>query len=304
MPGQILTELPDHYQPMFSSNWEYLLSQKDSRFENAVSRLPVMGKERYISQLDDDGAMRPVVTRNGQTVPQDTDTSLRVLRVKGYDAVTWIDEWDELSLKDLPAPQSEHVNIHAKKAKRTIDDIIIAAIEGTVYGGVDGTTALTVGNGQKVAVNYVRTGTAVNSGMTLAKLIRAKRIADENEWPDDGRYIAMKAAQFEDLLADVDQVSNSRYSDVKALVDGSINRFMGFTFIRSERLTVDSGTDIATCLCWHKSMVVLGDGQNEKARIDILPTQNHSIQIRTTLVKGATRKQEEGVILIYADQSP
>lgn len=303
MPGQILTELPDHYETQFSQNWEFLLSQKDSRFENAVSRLPVKGKERRISQLDDDGAMREVTTRNGVTVPQDTDMSIRWLRVRGYDAVTWIDEWDEISLGELPAPESEHVTVHARKAKRTIDDIIIEAIEGTAYTGTDGTTPVTVPSGQQVAVNYTG-ATAANTGMTLAKLIRAKRIADENEWDDMGRYLAMKAAQFEDLLRDVDQVSNSRYSDVKALVDGKINSFLGFTFIRSERLTVDSGTDIATCLAWSKPMVVLGDGQNQKARIDILPQQNHTIQIRTTMVKGATRKQEEGVILIFADQSP
>lgn len=297
-----MTELPAHFETQFSNNWEYLLQQKDSRFENAVSRLPVKGKERRLSQLGE-VEMRDIVTRNGQTVPQDTPMSARWLRLKGSDAVTWIDEWDEISLGDLPAPESEHVTAHAMAARRKIDDIIIEAMVGTNYIGEEGTTPVTMPSSQEVAVNYTG-ATAANTGLTLAKLIRAKRILDENEVPFEGRYFAHRAAQLEDLLLDVDQVSNSRYADVKALVDGKVNYFMGFTFIQSQRLPVDAGTDIATNIAWQKNFVVLGDGQNPKARMDILPMQNHSIQIRTTLLKGATRRQEEAVVLVYVDQSP
>lgn len=302
MPGQILTQLPEHYETMFSNNWEYLLQQKNSRFENAVSRKPVRGKERRLSQLGT-LEMRDIVTRNGQTIPQDTDMSIRWVRPKGADCVTWIDEWDEIALGELPAPESEHVTAHAFAANRKTDDIIIEAMTGTNFVGEDGTTPVTVPSSQEVAVNYTG-ATAANTGLTLAKLIRAKRILDDNEVPDGNRYFAHRAAQLEDLLRDVDQVSNSRYADVKALVDGKVNYFLGFTFIRSQRLPVDAGTDIATNIAWHKDFVVLGDGQNPKARMDILPMQNHSIQIRTTLLRGATRLQEEAVVLVYCDQSP
>lgn len=302
MPGQILTQLPEHYETMFSNNWEYLLQQKNSRFENAVTRKPVNGKERRFSQLGT-LEMRDIVTRNGQTIPQDTEMSIRWVRPKGADCVTWIDEWDEIALGELPAPESEHVQAHAFAANRKTDDIIIEAMVGTNFVGEDGTTPVTVPQSQEVAVNYTG-GTAANTGLSLAKLIRAKRILDDNEVPDEGRYFAYRAAQLEDLLRDVDQVSNSRYADVKALIDGKVNYFLGYTFIRSQRLPVDPQTDIATNIAWHKNYVVLGDGQNPKARMDILPMQNHSIQIRTTLLRGATRLQEEAVVLIYCDQSP
>jgi hypothetical protein len=302
MPGQILTELPDHYETMYSQNWQALLQQSDSRFLGAVTRKTVRGKELRLSQLGPI-EMRDVTTRNGQTIPQDVDMPARWLRVAGYDAVNWIDEWDHISLGDLVEPRGDLVTAQSKGAMRKQDDIIIAAIEGTNYTGTNGTTATTVPSTQEVAVNYTG-ATAANTGMTLAKWIRAKRIMDDNEVPAEGRYIAMKPAQLEDLLRDVDQVSNSRYSDVKALVDGKIDRFLGFTVIMSTRLTVDAATDIATVLAWHRDFVVYGDGESPKARIDILPTQNHSIQVRTTLVAGATRRQEEAVVLIYCDQSP
>ena len=303
MPGQILTAIPSHYETQFSDNWEFLLQQKDSRFENLVRHLPVKGKERRISYLGSLN-MRPVVTRNGRTIPQDSPMAARWLRVRGFDAVTWIDEWDDISLGELPAPESEHVSAHAMAAKRQKDDVIIAAFSDDAYVGDNGTDAVAVPASQKVAVNYVRTGSPANSGLTLAKLIRAKFILDTAQVPTEGRYFALSAVQMTDLLADVDQVSNSRYSDVHALVEGEISRFLGFTFVSSERLTLDTATDIRTCVAWQRDGVVYGDSQQPKARIDILPTQNHTIQVRTTLVAGATRVEEERVVLVYTDQSP
>jgi hypothetical protein len=263
----------------------------------------VTGKERRISQIGSIN-MRPVVTRNGQTVPQDLPMAARFLRVRGYDAVTWIDEWDDISLGELPAPQSESVQAHAMAARRQIDDTIIEAATGTAYIGETGTTAVDLGNAQKVAVTYHSGGTSANTGMTLDKLIRAKYLLDVAEVPMEGRYLAMSSKQLSDLLADVDQVSNSRYSDVKALVDGTINRFLGFTFVFSERLFKDPATDIRTCFAWYRDGIALSNTEQPRARIDILPTQNHSIQIRTTMIVGATRLQEAFVIAIYCDESP
>lgn len=303
MPGQILQSLPQHYETTFSDNWDWLLQQKDSRFENYVKRIAVTGKERRISQI---GAinMRPVITRNGETIPQDTPMAARWLRVRGFDCVTWIDEWDQISLAELPAPQSESVMAHAMAARRQIDDVIIAAATGTAYIGVDGTTPVDLGSAQTVAVNYNGTSSPANAGLTLAKLIRAKFLMDTAEVPQDNRYIAVSAQQLADLLQSVDQVSNSRYSDVKALIDGTVTRFMGFNFIYSERLAHDLSTDIRTCFAWYRDGIALGDVQQPRARIDILPTQNHTIQIRTTMVTGATRLQEGYVIMILCDQSP
>jgi len=302
MPGQILTQLPSHFETQFSDNWEFLLQQRDSRFENRVKRYTVKGKERRISQYGQIN-MRPVVTRNGQTIPQDSPLAARWLRVRGYDAVTWIDEWDEISLGELPAPQGESVMAHAMAARRKLDDVVIEAATGTAYIGDDGTTAVDLGNAQKVAVDYTGV-TAANTGMTLAKLIRAKFLMDTAEVPKENRYLAMSAQQMADLLLDVDQVSNSRYSDVKALVEGTITRFMGFDFVESERLYLDPATDIRTCFAWYRDGIGLADTQQPKARIDILPTQNHTIQVRTTMIAGAVRLQEAYVIAIYCDQSP
>lgn len=303
MAGSILTTLPEHYQTQFGDNWTHLLQQMDSRFKDKVRNETVNGKERTFSQIDAVGPMRLITTRNGKTIPSDSTLAKRWLRVSGYDYVTWIDEWDEIALGNLPAPESEHVVAHARAANRNIDDVIIDAAFGTNYVGETGTTAVDLTSSEQVAVTYVETGSAVNSGLTVAKLRRAKYLMDIQEVPDDMRFIAVGAQQEQDLLRTT-EVTSSDYNTVRALVQGQINTFLGFEFVKSQRLPLVSATDVRSVLCWHKEGIVLGTGQGRKARLDILPTQNHTIQIRTTEVIGSTRLEEARIVEIFCDESP
>jgi hypothetical protein len=300
----MLTQLPEHFQPQFATSWEHLLQQKRSRLDGKTRAVPVNGKERTFSQLGT-SQMREVTTRNGVTLPSDTAMVKRWLRIKAYDEVTFIDEFDDISLGDLPTPKSEHVQSHAMAAFRTMDSVLIAAMEGTNYTGEDGTTAVTLGAGQQVAVNYVRSGSPTNSGLTLAKILRALSILRENEVEDeDPLYLVVSQRQIDDLLNDVVEVKSVDYNNVKALVDGTVNKFGGFEFVRTQLLTLNASTDVRTCIAFAKSGVVLGVGRERGARVDIRPDLNHTIQIRTTMALGATRLQEEKVVLVYCDESP
>lgn len=299
----MLTQLPEHFQTDFADNWEHLLQQKESRLENKVGRVTVKGKERTLSQLGK-SKMRLITTRNGKTIPSDSTMAKRWLRPKGYDEVTFIDEFDAIALGELPAPESEHVTAHAMAAKRTMDEVIIAALEGTSYIGEDGTTAVDMPASQKVAVDYVVSGSAANSGLTLGKLNRAKYILDANEVPQEGRYFAHSAKQLKDLLDNVVEVKSSDYNEVKALYDGRVNRFLGFDFVMLELLTLDSATDIRTCIAWQRDMCALGVSAEKSVKISIRDDISETIQIRTKMLLGATRRQEEGVVLVYCDESP
>jgi len=169
---------------------------------------------------------------------------------------------------------------------------------------VDGTTAVDVPSTQKVAVDYVQSGSAANSGLTLAKLAKAKYILDKNEVDAEGRYFVHSAKQLNDLLVNVIEIKSSDYNNVKSLVDGKVNMFLGFEFVMTELLTLDTSTDVRTCIAYQKDGLALGIGMEKSAKIDILATQNHSVQIRTVLMIGATRKEEERVVLVYTDESP
>jgi hypothetical protein len=299
----MLTKLPEHYQIDFGDNWEHLVQQSESRLEGKCQRVTVKGKERTFSQMGK-SKMRLITTRNGKTVPSDTPMAKRWLRPKGYDEVTYIDEFDHVALGELPTPQSEHVVNHAMAAKRTMDEVLIAALEGTSYIGEDGTTAVDLGSGQMVAVNYVQSGSAVNSGLTLAKLAKAKYILDKNEVEAEGRYFVHSAKQLNDLLVNVIEIKSHDYNAVKSLVDGVVNKFMGFEFVMTELLTLVTATDVRTCIAYQKMGVALGIGEEKSVKISIRDDLNETIQVRTKMLIGATRKEEERVVLVYCDESP
>lgn len=292
-----LTQIPEHFQTDFADNWEFLCQQMDSRLGGRVRRVPVNGKERTLSQLDAID-MREITSRNGATSAQDTTMAKRWLRLKGYDMVTHIDEFDELSLGELSAPTSEHVRAHAMGFNRKVDSVIISAAEGTAYVGEDGTT--TQAATLSVAVNY----SGSNEGLTLAKILETKRLMDEQECPEEGRVFTYSAQQLYDLLNSVDQVRSSDYVNVKALVEGKVNHFAGFEFVRTELLTLNSSTDVRTCLAFQRDGVALGVGQDRKVKISIRDDLNETIQIRTVANLGATRVDEDRVVLVYCDESP
>ncbi|MCB0993893.1 MAG: hypothetical protein KDB21_02295, partial [Acidimicrobiales bacterium] len=81
---------------------------------------------------------------------------------------------------------------------------------------------------------------------------------------------------------------------VRALVQGEIDTFVGFKFIRIERLP-KSGTDRA-CYAWATSGVMLGMGAEPAARIDERPDKGYATQVYFGLSVGATRLEEEKVV--------
>lgn len=298
-----LTQLPEHYQTDFADNWIHLLQQKESRLEGKVKHVTVKGKERTFSQLGK-SKMRLITTRNGKTVPSNTEMAKRWLRPKGYDEVTYIDEFDDIALGELPAPESEHVLSHAMAAKRNMDEVIIEGLQGTAFIGENGTIPVDLPNQQKVLVDYVKSGNAANSGLTLAKLLLAKKKLDEQSVEQEGRYFLHSAQQIFDLLSDVEEVKSSDYNNVKALVDGAVNRFGGFEFCMLELLTLDEATDVRTCIAFHRDGIACGIGKDRKVKISIRDDLNETIQIRTVQSHGATRLEEERVVLVFCDESP
>lgn len=294
-----LTQLPEHYQTDFGDNWTHLVQQKESRLEGKTIRVTVNGKERTFSQLGK-SKMRLITTRNGKTIPSNTAMAKRWLRPKGYDEVTYIDEFDDVALGELPKPESEHVVSHAMSAKRTMDEVTIAGLEGTAYIGEDGTTTVDLGAGQKVVVNW----SGSNEGLTLAKVLEAKRILDSNEVEQEGRYFVIASQQLADLLNDVEEVKSADYSNVKALIDGHVTRFGGFDFVMTELLTLTTSTDVRTCIAYQRQGIAVGVSKEKKVKISIRDDLNETIQIRTVMGLGATRLEEERVVLVYCDESP
>jgi len=300
----ILTAIPQHYVTDYDDAWRIALQQEEHILAGTYQEKQIDGKEGRFDYMGPAAAMRARTSRNGFIQPRDMTMFSRWVRPVPYDNENIIDQFDAIALGKLGDPTSAIVKNQALSANRTKDALVAAGLLGTAYIGESGTTPVTLPNTQIVAVNYVRKGSAVNSGMTLAKILKAKQILDANQVPMSDRYLALGSTQMADLLNDVDQISNDRYVDVKALIEGKPGKFAGFEFkLNCDGFLPLSASSIRGCIAWHKAGVGMGHGMNVSASIDILPERRHSILCMTTLLESATRLEEGRVVEILCDET-
>lgn len=296
--------IPSHYQTEFATNFDHGIQQRMARLQGTVLTDSIKGKEKRYNRLESSD-WRPITQRKAATNPQAEQTNLRWVRLRGYDNVHLQDEWDEDMLGDIILPGSELLQNHVQGYGRLLDYVVLRAANGTAYTGETGETGVALPSGQKVAVNYVESGGATNSGLTVAKLRAARYILDDALDPedDDGPYtIAVRAKQIQDLLK-ATEVTSEDYNSVKALVDGKIDTFMGFKFKRTKQVEVNTSTDIASVIAYAPKAIRLVKGR-VKSKLSVRDDLNESIQARSACLLGAVRYWEEGVCEIACDQSP
>lgn len=287
-------EIPSWFKKQFDTNWQHLAQQRESRLREYATERNFAGKRKAFNQVGST-SWREVTSRHGDTNPTETDKYKRWLNKKLYDWVTWEDEFDQELLAEIAAPKSAEVESAAFSWNRLIDSKMANAALGNAYEGEDGTTAIALPASQSIAVDYVESGLAANSGLTIGKLRKANSLfglaeVDESE----PRVMAVTQLQLDDLLK-MTEVNSADYNNVKALVDGKVDTFMGFKFKRVNDLPVSSS--IRSCVAWVKSGVWYGLGER-KTHMDLLPSKNHTMQIRLVQHFDAVRSEENKVVKI------
>ncbi len=286
MSTEITTAMVEQYK----ANVALLSQQRGSRLRNSVTIEPVTGKNAYFEQIGATAA-QVKTTRHMDTPQTDTPHARRRVSLEDYVWADFIDKEDKI--RTLIDPTSPYAVNAVNAFGRSIDDVLITALGGTAYTGVAGGTATSLPNGQKIAEG--------NTGLTVAKLITAKGLFWANDVEDEEMSIVVTGKQLEDLLAQ-EEVTSSDYAAVKALVKGEINTFMGFNFIRSERLV--TATDITMCYAYVKSGVILGLGKDINTRIGERADKNYLTQVWASMSVGATRMEEVKVVEIACDETP
>lgn len=281
-------EITTAFVAQYSANVQLLSQQKGSRLRAAVRNETVVGDKGFFDQLGATAASKRT-SRHADTKLVNTPHSRRRVTPVEYDWADLIDNEDKVKL--LIDPTSEYAMNAVNAMGRSMDDEIIAAALGTAYTGVDGTTATALPAGQKIAVG--------TTGMTIAKLLSAKEILDASEVDNElPRFVACTSKQMSDLLGTT-QVTSSDYNTVKALVQGVIDSYLGFKFIRSERLALDpAAATTRQCFAFAQPGILLGTSQDIIAKIAERPDKNHATQVFTSMSIGATRMEEKMVVQI------
>lgn len=295
------SDIPIHFQDLYSANYRFLVQQQDSMLRSCVTIDTFKGKRKSYPYVGKQTATE-ITTRAGQTQYQEPTLPKRWVNVRPFHIPNIIDEFDDELLGTLGDPRNAFVTSQAMAMKRKQDKLIVDALAGTSYSGETGTTGIALPSGQKIAVNYG----GANIGLTLAKLTQAKYLLDKKFVPKGDRYFVHGAKQLNDLLLNVTEIKSSDYNQVKALVQGEVSEFMGFKFVMVEddALPYTSSTDVRMNYAFHKSGVVLGIASDFNSTIDRIPNQNNAIQVRSTMNMDAARLEEETVVEIACDESP
>ena len=301
------TYIPAHYPLEYDTNWEQLVQQSDSRLSEFVTMSPFEGKSKDFNQI---GAVdwQAILGRARETVITDTPLGKRRLTQGAYDKADLFDEWDEAFLGQISLPKSEVMVAHLNGWNRLIDAIIIAAALGDAVVpsvtslGIETTTSTALPAAQKVAIDYVETGAAANSSLTIGKLRQAKFILDDGDVEDsEDRVLAITAKELQSLLRSI-EINSFDYNNVKALVEGKVDTFMGFRFKRVSKLVMPAVAGVRYLPGWVRSGVKLAT-TGARAHMDVRVDKSHALQLRHTGLVGGVRMEEAKVIQIAVDST-
>ena len=126
-------------------------------------------------------------------------------------------------------------------SKNDANPVVDTYDASTAKNGID----IVAGNteGFSIGANYdgTPTGGATPLGLTLEKLKAARRtmLRLEAIGQDDVVNCFLTSTQFNDLLG-IEEIINSDYAVRKSLAEGAVTTFMGFRFIQTERLGLNS----------------------------------------------------------------
>jgi hypothetical protein len=301
----------------FGSNIYFLAQQKGSRLRGSVRNEQQVGDVAFYDQI---GAVSAVLktSRYSNTPQIDTPHARRMVSMNDYEWADLIDKQDKIRI--LIDPQSAYTQSAMWAMGRSMDDVIISAALGTSYTGVSGSTSVTLPVAQYYAANDGTQFTNLNT-VTLRGIKQKFDAADIDEAIP--RYICCSSSQIQNLLVET-QVTSADFNTVKALVEGKIDTFMGFKFIRSERLNtlasasfsadpttgiVTAGsnfTNYTTCrqvIAWAQDGILLSTGMDVFARIDERADKSYSTQVYAAMSLGATRMEEVKVVAALCKES-
>lgn len=284
-------EIPLHYTTEFNTNWIHRVQQTKARLDAFVEDESFEGERKRYDRLSAQTS-RLRTERKGPTNITDPGMDFRWCYRQSFDLGNMLDMDDAKNLGKLVLPTSDYVKSHAAAYHRDADDVAWKAALDDVMTGELGTTAFALPSAQKIVHG--------STGLTLAKLLSANEILEGADLEDEApRVITVTAQQLTNLL-NTTEIKSADYNTVKALVNGHVDTFMGFKFIKIKRLRKVSTT--RTLACWVKGAIkrIKGSMMN---RIGEREDLSYATQIYSAWNLGAVRVYDEGVVSIECTES-
>lgn len=292
MSNQVAT----HHVEQYKGNVIMLAQQKGSRLRQTVrTDGDIVGKSVFFDRIGQTAAQK-VTTRHGDTPLMNTPHSRRKADLYDFDWADLVD-WPD-KLKTLYDPTNPYAMNAGWAMGRSMDDEIIIAASASAQTGVDGSTSVALPSDQQIAVNdHTYDAGSGDVGLTISKLILAsEKLNAADVDPDLKRFIIVTSKQISDLLTTT-EVTSADYNTVKALAEGKINSFMGFEFIRTERLATDSNGD-RLVLAYTEHALGLCVPKDIETDIGPRRDKRNATQVYVCMSIGAVRIEDEQLVEI------
>jgi hypothetical protein len=303
--AQTTFTIKDHHVLQFTSNVELLLQQKQPYLAGKTESKPYTGTAAQVVKQFGEAEFQTFESGTGDgqwkgnTVWGDIAHHQRWVLPSDF-ALALVDAKGD-NIRMIGDPKNPYAEAMRAAYARLYDDMIIAAATNPAKTGTyDDMKDTELPVSQIIGHDYDPDDEG--EGLTVGKLITAREIltAAEND-PGEPRYFACTARQLSDLLRSL-QVTSGDYNSVKALVRGEVDTFMGFQFVRTERLfqTAAEGNQprLRHCFCWVKSGLHLGTWGGLDTKIGERGDKNYVWQIWMACHLGATRTQEKKVVQV------
>lgn len=285
------------YVNQFSANVMMLAQQTESRLVNLCRRETLTGEFGYFDQY---GSVEAVerTSRHADTPMTELPQSRRRVSAQDWELSDIVDKQDTNRM--LMDPQAAIVKAFAAGMNRRKDTVWMAAFFGTAFTGKAGGTSTSFAAANQVAVDYVESGSATNSSLTIGKLRRARELLMDAEIGEGALNIACSQREINALLRTT-EVASADYNTVKALVNGEVNTFMGFTFVRvpSARLLVN-GSSNRRLPVWHEDGILFAAMEEPITKAAEDPTKGFNTRVYMRASFGATRMEEARCVEIIA----
>lgn len=275
----------------FRADFIMLAQQQMSRLRPYVRTDPDMLEGRF-GYYDRIGAvnMTKRTARHQDTNIVEVPHSRRRVSLSDFEMGHLLDKQD---LKKLSSdPKSKYMKNALAAANRQIDDLIIQAATANSFS-IDEDGAAT-----PIALPAGNVIAAGGTGLTLAKLLTAREILGtaEAEGEDGQPEILVFSARQRTTLLNTTEVKSKDFNAVQALVKGEIDEFLGFKFIRTERL-LRTGTT-RRCLAFQPNAIGLAIGEDVEVDIGPRRDKGNATQLLVTMQMDATRVEDERIVAI------
>jgi hypothetical protein len=165
--------------------------------------------------------------------------------------------------------------------------------------------ALSSASAGSTIANTVRTSGSGASDLDVAKILGAKKALDAKNVPPTDRHLIIHANNLSALLGDERAISGD-FQNIKALVAGQVNSFLGFTVHmigdRDEGgLAIDGSSD-RICYAFHKMSVACAVGIAPKTEVNYIPEKT-SFLVTSMLSMGASVIDTDGLVDVTCRES-